>query len=134
MNFCTDIPEIYFTIIKIFPSVDWHKGIAIAYGDTVYAKYPLRPDVASHEEIHIYQQKDFPGGAEAWWKKYLIDRDFRFSQEKEAYTFQGRFLRRATKDRELRYRLIHQCALDLSSAMYDNMCTYEEALKILKEK
>lgn len=134
MNFCTDIPEIYFKITKVFPDVDWNKGIAIAFGETVYAKYPLRADVASHEEIHIYQQKDHLGGPVGWWKEYLTDKNFRLAMEKEAYQYQVKYIRKAVKDRNLRYRLIHQCALDLSGTMYDNMCTHSEALEFLKEK
>lgn len=134
MNYCSDKPEIYTKIIKFFPEVDWEQGIAITYGDTVYAKYPLRPDVASHEEIHVYQQKDFEGGPEAWWKEYLTDKKFRLRMEAEAYKYQVKFITQTLKDRNRRFRLIHSLALDMSSTMYDNMCTYSEAMKFLQTK
>lgn len=113
-----------------FPEVEWEDGIAITYGNTVYSKYPLSPDVSAHEEIHVYQQEGID--PEIWWKKYLTNTPFRLSQEAEAYRMQARFITANIKDRNMRYKLIHRLAIDLSSPMYGNMCTYSEAILLIK--
>lgn len=71
--------------------VDWDDGIAIAYGDTVYSKNPLTPDIEAHEECHLAQQEEI--GAGEWWDRYLSDRDFRFEQELLAYRVQIAYAR-----------------------------------------
>lgn len=126
----TQKPRIYEMIKSRFPEVEWDDGIAITYGNTVYAKYPLAPDVASHEEIHAYQQEGID--PDEWWKKYLTNTQFRLSQEAEAYKFQAKFIRQVIKDRNTAFKLIHRLAIDLSSPMYGNMCTYSEAMSLIK--
>lgn len=128
--FSPDKPEIYRKIIAKFPLVDWEKGIAIAYGNTIHSKFILRADVQAHEEIHILQQKAL--GAEKWWEMYLTNKTFRKEMEVDAYRHQVFFLRQQIKDRNKLHKVIHSLAIDLAGPMYDNMITYSEALKLIK--
>ncbi len=130
MKYSPRKPEIYEKIIKYLPHADWDKGIAICYGDTIYSKNPISPDIASHEEIHMYQQQEL--GPEEWWDKYLKDKAFRFSQELEAYQYQVKFIKLVIKDRNVKYKMIHRLAIDISSDMYDNMISYSQAMTLLK--
>lgn len=121
MKLSNRIPPIYFTLKKKF-NVNWDKGVIITYGDTVYCKYPLSDDLIVHEQTHIKQQLDY--GVEKWWDRYLIDKDFRLSQELEAYKNQANFLK-GNKER------IEKILKDISSSMYGNMITYEEARQLI---
>lgn len=68
-------------------SVNWDRGFALVYGDTIFFKKGLHmtQDHLVHECVHILQQRNYPGGPAEWWKRYFTDSDFRLSQEIEAY-------------------------------------------------
>jgi hypothetical protein len=127
MKISTDIPKIYSKIHEKF-GVNWDDGLAITYGDTVYAKFPLAPDVAVHETIHIEQQKI---GADEWWKNYMESEQFRFDQEVPAYQAQVKFLRLKIKDRNQLFQSITKLAKDLSGPMYGNLCSLDFARKLI---
>jgi hypothetical protein len=129
MKISTQKPPNYDLIKAAFPTIEWGDGIAVAYGDTVYAKYPLRPDVVVHEATHLNQQEVI--GRDIWWDRYLKDATFRFKNEVEAYQAQVRFISDAVKDRNQRFQLVHHLALDLSGTMYGKICTYSDALKLI---
>lgn len=129
MILSTAIPPIYEECRQKF-GVKWSDGIVIAYGDTIYCRNTLSPDVIAHEEVHLRQQAKI--GKDVWWRRYLDDADFRLSQEKEAYIAQSKWYKKNVKDRELRFQCIDFIARDLSSSMYGNIITKEEAWNILK--
>lgn len=64
-----------------------------AFRDRIYNPSDLEipADVLYHEQVHIKQQQTFPL-AEYWWTKYLNSREFRASQEIEAYAHQYLFV------------------------------------------
>lgn len=128
MNTSLEKPAIYDLLHKVF-GVDWEAGIAIAYGDIVHSKYPLAPDIAAHEAVHIKQQKEI--GTVEWWEKYINDPKFRLSQEVEAYQEQIAWLSENVKDRNELYRKKRKIMNDISSSMYGDMCTYYEAQELL---
>ncbi len=132
MNYSPDKPAIFDKLKIHFPHLEetWEKGIAITYGDTVYCKHRLPPDVQAHEEIHVMQQERI--GKDAYVEKYLTNPHFRFLMEAEAYKYQVIFLRNFVKDRNKLFKLIHKLALDLSGPVYNNICTYDEAMKAIK--
>jgi len=78
------------------------------FGDTIHvASGVLENDILEHELTHVKQQTEYPGGALAWWKKYFIDQDFRFSQELEAYRIQYKVICEETTDRNRRFVRLH---------------------------
>lgn len=130
MIYSPKCPPIYDRIRRAFPEVDWEAGLAITYGDTVYSKFLLRPEVAAHEMKHIEQQRIFDPSQ--WWARYLVDAEFRKRVEEEAYLAQAKFLKLSVKDRNQRFSLIHRAARDMASGMYGKLWTYDEALKLLR--
>lgn len=123
--------NIYSKIVKKF-GVSWEKGVVFTYGDIIYTKYPLTSDLLEHELVHVRQQNDFRGGKDAWWAKYLTNDQFRLEQELEAYKRQFNWAKNNIKDRNRLFMILNQSARDFSGAMYGNLMTYEEALKLLK--
>jgi len=71
------------------------------YGDTIYNPYgrEILPDVIAHEEVHMRQQDKRP---DEWYNKYILDEDFRYRQEVEAYGTQLDFIYRIGMPAKLR--------------------------------
>lgn len=118
-----------FDLIKVaFPLA---KENIFAYAPHIYnpnAGY-IDPVVIKHEEVHIKQQGDNP---EEWWKRYIVDSAFRFTQEAAAYQIQYKELKKITKDRNKLFKWLDWLAKDLSSPLYKSVCSYQEALKVIK--
>ena len=118
-----------------------YEALAIAFkfsGEEVFAYAPniynpndklLEPPVIKHEEIHLRQQGDNP---EDWWLRYLVDADFRLSQEIEAYQIQYREYKKIYKDRNKLAFIANKLAADLSGPVYNNVINYQEALEAIK--
>jgi len=102
--------------------------LVMVYGDTIHQSFqePMTPDLLNHELVHVRQQAAYPGGADAWWERYLADRDFRVSQELEAYQTQHQWASKHYGRRERRNLLDH-CARDLSGHIYGKAMTFAQA-------
>lgn len=120
------IPDIYWECHKRF-GVNWDQGVVITYGDTVYCKYPITPDLEVHEATHIEQQTRM--GAKEWWDKYFVDPKFRLEQETAAYMNQAKYIRE-NYSRPVRRSMYKKMANDMAR-MYGGMCTVDDALKII---
>jgi macrodomain Ter protein organizer (MatP/YcbG family) len=129
MKFSKDIPDIYARCHERF-GVEWDNGVIFAWGDTIYCKEDITQDMMEHEATHLLQQE--PMGVDAWWDKYMEDDAFRLSQEVEAYRNQYLFIQKHIKDRNALTVYKHKIAKQLSSSIYGNICTYNEALDLLK--
>lgn len=127
MKISKEVPPIY-AIIKKVLNVNWERGVCIVYGDTCYSKNSLSDDLKVHEETHVRQQTIW--GPEEWWRKYLIDKQFRLEQEVEAYKNQIEYIK-ANSPREYKRFKLNQIPKELSSGLYGNMCTYLEAKSYL---
>lgn len=126
-------PKIYDTLHEKF-GIDWEDGFAIAYGDTVYSKNDLRPDLKVHEQVHLDQQ-NVPGmSPELWWKRYIDEDSFRLGQETEAYQAQVEFFRKNTQlmSRNSRRAWISRLAEELSGSTYGFIIDYKKALELIK--
>ena len=126
MKISHEIPEIYYKCHEVF-GVEWDRGVIITYGSVVYCKFDLDWQKIVHEMTHVKQQKD----PAAWWERYFIDKEFRLSQELEAYQNEAKLIRQSIKDRNKKFMAIRQIALDFSGPMYGNIITYAEAFKLL---
>ncbi len=100
------------------------------YGDTLYnpTRGQISQDLVAHEEVHERQQK-LPG-VKAWWNKYLVDEEFRLSQEIEAYRAQYAFIK-TQLNRKARMPLLKELATNLSSSLYGNLININEAKDII---
>ena len=88
----TTPPPNYEEAFKKF-GASFDKGIVFTYGRDVHVKIgKLRDDVEAHETVHVVQQTTYPGGPEAWWKRYMEDSEFLLDQELEAYRTQYKFV------------------------------------------
>lgn len=97
-----------------------------AGGTDIYTNYPLTPDLLIHELVHLRQQEKH--GLVEWVHDFLEYPKFRLEQELEAYREQLQSI----KDRNHREATRRISAQQLSSAMYGNIISREEAYKLLK--
>jgi hypothetical protein len=119
-------------IKKVF-NLEGHNAV-FAYGDKIYnpLKLDLQPHVIIHEQVHSVQQAAI-GGPEAWWGKYLVDKDFRLVQEVEAYAKQYQFARKQINNEGAK-RFLHEIASELSGSLYGNIVDYYEAHSLIRHK
>ncbi len=106
------------------------------YGSTLYNPHMITipEDLLIHESIHGEQQKHDDTIAKLWWQRYIEDTKFRIDQEIEAYGFQYAFICQKIKDRNMRFKYLHQFAIMLSSKMYGNAIGYNEAKRLIWKK
>lgn len=118
--------------VKIAFTFNLSKGTVFCYGDTLYNpdNGPVDPSLIKHEETHMRQQESM--GVEKWWERYLVDVDFRVSQEVEAYQNQYREMKKWIKDKNKLNRLLHTLASALSGPMYGNALSMTDALHAIK--
>lgn len=106
--------------------------VFFTYGDAIYNPdgVVIPRDYIRHEEVHMAQQKQ-AGGPELWWDRYFAEPAFRASQEIEAYGIQLRYIR---KNNGKTQQALEHFATALSSPLYGNCITTEDAAKAIFER
>ncbi len=117
--------------------VDYVKdNIAFTYGDTIFfakGSDRLPEDLFVHEMTHTKQHREYPGGRDAWWDRYLIDDQFRLSQELIAYRNQYRWVVQNMKSPAKRFEYLMYMAQALSGKMYGNIISKLEAIQEIRK-
>lgn len=125
-------PPNYDMVAKAF-NIEDMGGVIFTYGNKLYVpggeKIHIDKPLMRHEETHARQQKKM--GIDLWWEQFLGDRNFRLSQELEAYREQYRAM--AGLPLEARIGYLDHIAGDLSGKMYGNLMTKEEAKAVITE-
>ena len=106
------------------------------WGDILYApelkrKEDLPEDVLVHEQIHQKQQEPY-GSPEAWWAKYLYNKEFRQEQEVEAFREQYRFVKERTLNKIAKLCLF-DLADNLRNPMYGLSLSHQEAEYLIRK-
>lgn len=124
-------PPIFEKALAVFGPVIEHA--IFAYDSTIYncGGKKLPEHLLVHESTHFKQQR-LAGGPDVWWDRYLVDAEFRTAQELEAYREQYSFFCKIERDRNKRFRFLHQIALDLSGALYGKVISYGDACRLIK--
>lgn len=110
-----------FPILTLLFKAKWGECI-FTFGDTIYTFRELKNDELVHEQIHIKQHRGSKVFALWFVIKYTISRKVRLQSELEAYKAQ--------------YKVngnLHLMAYCLSSKLYGNLVTFQEAKKLLCE-
>lgn len=119
------------TAFPLYPEYEKYfkvnEGTIFAFNNTIYTSNDLPEDYIEHEKVHLRQQNNI--GADNWVSLYMRDKDFRLKQELEAYRYQLTCI----KDKNKRSKAQTEFCKILSSEMYGNMITEEEAKNLLKE-
>lgn len=120
-----ELPPNFDDIVKVFPVVAEAKDrVVFSYFPHIYMPggQELPPDLYVHESIHMKQQENYEGGVTKWWVDYLEDRDFRLSQELEAYGAQLAMFNELPN--RVFERVKDRLASDLASEYYGKLISY----------
>lgn len=141
MKIIITVPPNYKQIVKKFGPVP---NAVFTWGDTIYnpGGGEIHRHLEEHETTHFFQQEKFRNKffnyfdkdwhIKRWWRKYIKDPKFRLAQEVEAYHNQYAFVAMQNKKPYVYVSFLDRIATDLSSKMYDNLCTYDEAIKLIR--
>lgn len=110
---------------QVFPITD---RTIFAYDHKIYCNYKLPLDLVVHEMTHHQQQDKY--GLVYWVQEYLTDDNFRLEMEIEAYNNQLKSI----KDRNFRFKVREECIKHLSSDLYGNIISREQARELLWKK
>ena len=101
------------------------------YNDTIFVPSgkELSPDIEYHERIHSQQQD---GNAEQWWNRYLSDKEFRKSQELEAFIGQYLFIKKHVPTK-IAEEWLEEMAHILSSPQYALTLTFYQAKTLIRK-
>lgn len=97
-----------------------------AYDDTIYTNNELPNHIIVHEVTHLKQQER--QGLERWVTGYISIPQYRLEQELEAY----RAELASIANREIRFKVMADSAKKLSSPLYGDLLTFNEALMKLR--
>lgn len=88
------------------------------------------PDwLVEHEKVHFAQQA---GDPESWWGRYLVDAEWRLTQELEAHIVEYRVFCKSTRDRNKRFFFLADIGKRLASPMYGSLITIGKAMGSIK--
>lgn len=123
-------PKCWDRISEIFP-LRWDQGVIITYGGVVHTiSGKITPELEAHEQVHIDQQAGID--PDEWVERFISDIDFRLAVEIEAFRAQADYLRVAHEHYpELLNQKLHWIYTSISSPLYGNVITYEEAKKLI---
>lgn len=125
-------PQWILDAVKEKWGVEWKSTVIFTYNGVISSSTgKMTRDLVAHEKTHIQQQKDI-GSGDIWWKKYLEDDEFRYSQELEAYQNQYRWLLNNEPNKNEVFKFLMHYAQSLSGEMYGSMVTFNEAMKAIK--
>lgn len=119
-------------IEKIRAAFPVRRNTVYTYGDSIYAPGydSLSKDLIEHERVHCAQQGS---DIEGWWDRYIADRDFRLSQEVEAYRKQYQAFKSSCGGSKTKcFQLLKYIATDLSGPMYGNLVGIFEAMRLIQ--
>lgn len=105
------------------------RRVIFCYGDVIYNPDDIliHEPMVRHEEVHQKQQAAI--GVEAWWDKYLADKEFRAQQEIPAYRAQYRARQNTQIDASFRYA--RALAQALSGDTYGECISYQDAFRLI---
>lgn len=105
------------------------KGVCFAWGPTLYVPdgHHIPPELMAHEAVHYERQGSDTRVIEGWWRRYLVDPEFRLAEEVPAHRAEYDYLATQHKDRNKRVLLLHRVASRLSGPLYGGLITPSEA-------
>lgn len=103
-----------------------------AYGNIIYnpSGTEIPEDIQIHEAVHQKQQENFTS-PESWWTRYIYEKDFRKTQEAEAFRLQYQFI----KDhypKKAHKEALYDLTMNLKSDRYALNLSFHEAEKMIK--
>lgn len=124
-------PPNFDEILRVLPSA-MQPGVLFTYGTTLYAPgLPhIEPWLMAHEEVHSARHAA-ACDVEAWWRRYLVDKTFRFEEELPAHREEWRVIRELVPSRAERRFHLKFVAQRLAGPLYGNIVTLDKARRLI---
>ena len=121
-------PPNYPEIIRVFPQAT-RQTVIFAYAPNIYAPHsrPVPPELIAHEKVHIARQE--AAGVDRWWARYLVDPEFRYTEEVLAHRAEYRALCEMNDNRHARRSALKSIAKKLAAPLYGNMVSVAQAME-----
>jgi hypothetical protein len=132
MRLVRDVPPMFDEIDAAFNVRG--RPIIFAWGDKIYAPLQqgeLPKALLLHEAVHGERQLAYPGGVEAWWRRYIAEPQFRLDEEVPAHKAELAHLLTKAKGPSMRAHLLSRTAARLAAPLYGNLVTIAEAKQLL---
>lgn len=125
-------PPMLDEIVAAFPAAR-NPGTIFSWGDRIYnpSGVHISPALKAHEAVHGARQGETDDAIRAWWKRYIEEPVFRFSEEVMAHRAEYRAICSWEKDRNLRARHLEHIARRLASPLYGGLISYSEARRAI---
>jgi hypothetical protein len=122
-------PPNYDEILAAFPTAA-KVGVVFTFGTIVYnpSRSALSPHIIAHEQLHSVQQIS---GADAWWRRYIDDRDFRLHEEILAYRVQWQSFLASKHNRHMKRGHFKHIVDVLSGPLYNFDISSAKAEKLI---
>lgn len=117
MSILVDRPPNFDQILAAFPNAA-DPGVIFAFGEHIYnpSGKMIPPALVAHEMVHLENQKQYVN-PEYWWKLYIADAEFRYSEELHAHVAEYR-AQLAGLDRNRKSKLMMATAARLVAPLY----------------
>lgn len=124
-------PPNFEDIVAAFP-IAREPGVIFSWGNSIYnpSNADIDGSLKAHEGEHGQQQLRM--GILEWWGIYLINEDFRLTQEIPAHHAEYRFYCGTTKNSRHKEHMLEQCARRLAGTLYGNMTSYQTARRLVR--
>lgn len=106
------------------------KPVIFSWGDRIYnpERINIPKQIIEHEEVHGARQTTDDKAIWAWWDRYLIDPSFRFEEELIAHRVEYRAYCKRHRGGGAQKKYLDFTARRLSSPLYGNVVTHNEAI------
>ena len=123
-------PPNFEAIFAVFPEAA-KPGVIFAYGGRIYApgRKAVTPALQAHEQTHLERQGDAP---ERWWDRYLAETQFRLEEELIAHAREYQAYCRRHAEPGKRALMLEHIAGKLSSPLYGEIITLEDARRAIR--
>lgn len=108
--------------------------ILFAWGAVIYAPsgiVDVGRHMQAHEEVHGMRQLAYPGGVEAWWRRYIADPEFRLAEEIVAHVAEYRSRCKDGGGRNERRRCLSITAARLAAPLYGSLISVQDAKRAI---
>jgi len=132
MRVIRDVPPMFDEIDAAFHVRD--SRVIFAWGDKIYAPLQqgeLPKALLLHEAVHGERQLAYPGGIEAWWRRYIAEPAFRLAEEIPAHKAELTHLLTKAKGPSMRAHVLSRTAARLAAPLYGSLVTIAEAKQLL---
>lgn len=146
MNIVARKPPNFAQVSAAFPNASDY-GVLFCFGDTIYnpSNVYIPPELIEHEAVHSARQladywkakdgREWVGSAwtpDTWWKRYIEEPEFRFSEELFAHRAEMRaFVDEHGKKKIQCKRYLDLVAGRLSGPLYGSMTSIANAKKLI---